>query len=143
MQREQQPPKVGDKVFLPELQIWGEIVEFYDDNRQLVTRVRAIVNGKPTLLDVTNLIVDLAQAAQVALPLLQKIGRAIKSLCQKIGLCKKPVVPQVAIPEALIALVDELKQKKNTLLTHSEYTANKAALDALLAYFPKDKGVKE
>lgn len=104
------PPKVGDKVFLPELQVWGEIVEFYDENKGLITRVRAMVNGKPTYIDVTNLIVDLAEAVRVAVPLVKKIIAALKSLCQKIGLCKKPQpVATAAIPDALIAKIKELQ----------------------------------
>lgn len=106
------PPKVGDKVFLPELQVWGEIVEFYDENKGLITRVRAMVNGKPTYVDVTNLIVDLAEAVRVAVPLVKKIIAALKSLCQKIGLCKKPQpVATAAIPDALILKLKEVQAR--------------------------------
>jgi hypothetical protein len=137
MQREQQPPKVGDKVFLPELQIWGEVVAFYNDNSQLITQVQALVNGKPTLIDVTGLIVNIAQAVQAALPLIQKIGQALKSLCQKLGLCKKPV-RQAAMPQALIAAIEQLQKAANTKLQSTDYWANEAEIDRLLAYFPSN-----
>jgi hypothetical protein len=136
MKTMQPPPAIGDKVFLPELGIYGEIVEFYEDNSQLITRVRAIVNGKPTVLDVTNLIVDIATAIKIALPLLQKAGRAIKTLCQKIGICKKPKPPIAAIPLAMVATIEALQARAKTMLPVDSYWANEAQIDALLAYYP-------
>lgn len=132
--QQQQPPKVGDKVFIPELQIWGEITEFYDTNSGLITRVRAVVNGKPTVFDVTNLIVDLAAMVRTGWPLLQKLGRAIKNLCQKFGICKKPV-PQLAIPEALYKAIEILDTKgSKELMAKEAYLDNQQAIDKLLSY---------
>lgn len=131
------PPKIGDKVFLPELELWGEIVEFYDDNKGLITRVRAMVNGKPTYIDVTNLIVDLAEAVKIAVPLLKKIGAALKSLCQKIGLCKKPQPQPVAFPAALIAKIKELQDASLRPENFAAEYKVDAALAQLQKYFPK------
>jgi len=95
-------PKIGDPVYLPELQVWGEIVEFYDDNSQLITTVRAVVNGKPTLVEVTALIVQLANAARDAVTLWGKIKTAAKSLCAKLGLCKpKPARVPLSLLQAI------------------------------------------
>lgn len=140
MPQQQQPPKVGDKVYLPELQIWGEVVAFYNENSQLITQVQALVNGKPTLIDVTGLIVNIAQAMEAALPLIKKIGQAFKSLCQKLGLCKKPV-PQATVPEALIAAIQQLQKAANTKLQSTDYWANQSEIDRLLAYFPSNAKV--
>lgn len=96
------PPKIGDLVYLPELQVWGEIVDFYDEHSQLITAVRAMVNGKPTLVEVANLMVQLADAVRGAVTLWGKIKTAAKSLCQKLGLCKpKPATVPLALTAAI------------------------------------------
>jgi hypothetical protein len=102
-------PKIGDAVYLPELAVWGEIVGFYDENKQLITQVRAMVNGKPTLIEVTALIVQLANAARDAVTLWGKIKTAAKSLCQKLGLCKpKPVRAPLSLLQAIADAEREL-----------------------------------
>jgi hypothetical protein len=104
-------PKIGDLVYLPELAVWGEIVGFYDENKQLITQVRAMINGKPTLIEVTALIVQLAAAARDAVTLWGKIKTAAKSLCQKLGLCKpKPVRTPVSLLQAIADAERELAQ---------------------------------
>jgi len=108
-------PKIGDPVYLPELQVWGEIVEFYDDNSQLITTVRAVVNGKPTLVEVTALIVQLANAARDAVTLWGKIKTAAKSLCAKLGLCKpKPARVPLLLLQAIANSERELAQLVET-----------------------------
>jgi hypothetical protein len=104
-------PKIGDAVYLPELAIWGEIVGFYNDNSQLITQVRALVNGKPTFIEVTALIVQLANAARDAVTLWGKIKTAAKSLCQKLGLCKpKPTRAPLSLLQAIADAERELAQ---------------------------------
>jgi len=104
-------PKIGDLVYLPELAVWGEIVGFYDENKQLITQVRAMINGKPTLIEVTALIVQIAAAARDAATLWGKIKTAAKSLCQKLGLCKpKPVRTPVSLLQAIADAEEQLAQ---------------------------------
>lgn len=127
------PPKVGDKVFLPDRQLWGEIVEFYDDKKDLITRVRVMINGKPTYIEVIDVIVDLADAVRVAVPLVKKIIAALKSLCQKIGICKKPQPAPAAIPAALVAKIKELQTQ--VALDDNNFDALRA-LEKLKKYLP-------
>lgn len=104
-------PKIGDKVYLPELAVWGEIVQFYNENSQLITTVRAVVNGKPTFIEVTALIVQLANAARDAVTLWGKIKTAAKSLCQKLGLCKpKPARVPLSLLQAIADAERELAE---------------------------------
>ena len=102
------PPNVGDKVFLPELKLWGEIVEFYDQNNHLIQRVRVMVNGKPTIIEVANLIVELAGLAPQIVSLWAKVKAGAKALCQKLGLCKKSP-PLAVVPKALQTTIDDLQ----------------------------------
>ena len=102
------PPNVGDKVFLPELQVWGEIVEFYDQNNHLIQRVRVMVNGKPTIIEVANLIVELAGLVPQIVSLWAKVKAGAKALCQKLGLCKKSP-PLAVVPKALQTTIDDLQ----------------------------------
>jgi len=117
------PPNIGDKVFLPELNVWGEIVEFYDDNKDLITRVRAMVNGKPTFVDVTGLIVDIANVAAQAAGLWGRIKTAAKSLCQKLGLCKQKPAPAPA-PAALLEKITQLKERGYSVHKLQSYLPN-------------------
>ena len=102
------PPNVGDKVFLPELKLWGEIVEFYDQNNHLIQRVRVMVNGKPTIIEVANLIVELAGLVPQIVSLWAKVKAGAKALCQKLGLCKKSP-PLAVVPKALQTTIDDLQ----------------------------------
>lgn len=143
MQSEVTPPNnppAGDKVYLPELNVWGEIVEYYDNNKQLITRVRAMVNGKPTIIDVTNLIVDLADAVKAAAGLWTKIKAAAKSLCQKLGLCK-PKAAYAVVPNALQNTIATL-ETQIVLVEHAPDLVEKykAQLEKLKAMLPKSKG---
>lgn len=137
-------PPIGAQVFLPELQLWGEIVEYYDDNKQLITRVRALVNGKPTIIDVTNLIVDLANAVQSAAGLWQKIRVAVKSLCKKLGLCK-PRVAIGVVPKALRDVIAGLEEELIALsagVSHiGDYNAKQKAEYKLRAEIAKFKAL--
>ncbi len=104
------PPNVGDKVFLPELKLWGEIVEFYDQNNHLIQRVRVMVNGKPTVIEVANLIVELAGLVPQIVSLWAKVKAGAKALCQKLGLCKKSP-PLAVVPKALQTTIAGLEDK--------------------------------
>jgi len=128
------PPNIGDKVFLPELNVWGEIVEFYDDNKDLITRVRAMVNGKPTFVDVTGLIVDIANVAAQAAGLWGRIKTAAKSLCQKLGLCKQKPAP--VVPAALVQKIEQLKAEDISIYD-ADYFKNTRAIELLEKYLSK------
>ena len=129
-------PKIGDKVFLPELQVWGEIVGFYNENSQLITSVRAMVNGKPTLVEVTALIVQLADAVRDAVTLWGKIRTAAKSLCQKLGLCKpKPVRVPVSLLQAIANAEKELLELADKGIFPDDLRANN--LRKTIAYLQK------
>lgn len=121
--------KVGDKVFIPEHGVWGEVIEFYDETRELVTRVRATINGKPTILEVANLFVSITEAVEEAIPLAQKVWASLKSICQKLGICKKktaappvpaaPAIGYAEVPEALKKAIARAKTRAYLATTKS------------------------
>lgn len=95
---ETKPPYVGQKVFVEEMQLWGEVVELYHDGADLISKVRVMINGKPTVIDVTLLIVQAAELVKFGAVLFVKIKAGLKKLCAKLGLCKaKPIVPDAAL----------------------------------------------
>ena len=137
------PPKVGDKVFLPELKLWGEIVEFYDENNHLIQRVRVMVNGKPTILEVANLIVELAALVPQIVSLWAKVKAGVKSLCQKLGLCKKSP-PLAVVPDALKTTIAGLEAKladaqKTSGVSIVEIQKHYAAIAQLKKLLPNEK----
>jgi hypothetical protein len=137
------PPKVGDKVFLPELKLWGEIVEFYDENNHLIQRVRVMVNGKPTILEVANLIVELATLVPQIVSLWAKIKAGAKSLCQKLGLCKKSP-PLAVVPDALKTTIEDLYHnlwiaQKTAGVSPQQLEKQQAAILQLEKLLPNEK----
>jgi hypothetical protein len=95
------PPEVGQKVFIPEMDLWGEVLELYHDGADLISKVRVMINGKPTIIDVTLLIVQAAELVKFGAVLFGKIKAGLKKLCAKLGLCKaKPIVPVATLETA-------------------------------------------
>jgi hypothetical protein len=93
---ETKPPEVGQKVFIPEMDLWGEVVELYHDGADLISKVRVMINGKPTIIDVTLLIVQAAELVKFGAVLFGKIKAGLKRICSALGLCKpKPTAPKV------------------------------------------------
>jgi len=132
-------PKIGDMVYLPELAVWGEIVAFYNDNSELITTVRALVNGKPTFIEVTALIIQLANAAKDAVTLWGKIRKAAKSLCQKLGLCKpKPARAPLSLLQAIadaereLARLAQIGEQESAKAIHLQH-----AIANLRGFLPK------
>jgi hypothetical protein len=101
---EAKPPYVGQKVFVEEMQLWGEVVELYHDGADLISKVRVMINGKPTVIDVTLLIVQAAELVKFGAVLFVKIKAAAKRICTALGLCKaKPIMPK-AVTKTIIDL---------------------------------------
>jgi hypothetical protein len=137
------PPKVGDKVFLPEMNLWGEILAFYDENNHLIQRVRVMINGKPTILEVANLIVELATLVPQIVSLWAKVKAGAKSLCQKLGLCKKSP-PLAVVPDALKTTIAGLEAKladvqKTSGVSIVEIQKHHAAILQLKKLLPNEK----
>lgn len=90
--KEQNPPQKGQKVFLPELNLYGEIVEIYSAGGALVSSVRVLINGKPTLIETTFLIVQAAEQVgalvRAAAVVWGKIKQPLQSLCRALRICK-------------------------------------------------------
>jgi hypothetical protein len=95
MNQQQTPPEVGQKVFLPELNLYGEIVQIYAAGGELVQTVRVVVNGKPTLIETTFLIVKAAEQVgaiiRLGVVIWGKIKQPLTTLCRTLGICKKKV----------------------------------------------------
>jgi hypothetical protein len=90
------PPFIGQKVFIEEMQLWGEVVELYHDGADLISKVKVMINGKPTVVDVTLLIVEAAELVKFGAVLFSKIKAAAKRICTAFGLCKaKPTAPKI------------------------------------------------
>jgi len=95
---ETKPPYEGQKVFIEEMQLWGEVVELYHDGADLISKVKVLINGKPTIIDVTLLIVEAAELVKFGAVLFGKIKAGLKRICTALGLCKaKPIVPDAAL----------------------------------------------
>ena len=116
---ETKPPKIGQKVFISEMNLWGEVVELYHDGADLVSKVRVIINGKPTVIDVTLLVVQAAELVKFGAVLFGKIKAAVKKICASLGWCKaKPTAPAIVQETAnlLGAIPDKVaKDKANSL----------------------------
>ena len=116
---ETKPPKVGQKVFISEMQLWGEVVELYHDGADLVSKVRVLINGKPTIIDVTLLVVQAAELVKFGAVLFGKIKAAVKRICTAFGWCKsKPTAPPIVQETAnfLGSIPDKTaKEKANSL----------------------------
>jgi hypothetical protein len=119
MMSETKPPYAGQKVFIEEMQLWGEVVELYHDGAELISKVKVLINGKPTIIDVTLLIVEAAELVKFGAVLFGKIKAGLKKLCAKLGLCKpKPTAPKVVqeTADSLGAMPDKTaKDKANSL----------------------------
>lgn len=103
------PPKVGQKVFLPELNVWGEIVSLYDDGGQLIQTIKVLVNGKPTLIEATFLVVKAVEQAGVIIRTVvavwDKVKAPLKALCKALKICKeKPAAVPAAVEVELTRL---------------------------------------
>lgn len=104
---EVKPPYLGQKVFIEEMQLWGEVVELYHDGADLISKVKVLINGKPTVIDVTLLIIQAAEMVKFGAVLFGKIKAAAKRICTALGLCKpKPIVP-VAVQNTIEKLKEE------------------------------------
>lgn len=113
------PPEIGQKVFISEMQLWGEVVELYHDGADLVSKVRVMINGKPTVIDVTLLIVEAAELVKFGAVLFGKIKAAVKKICASLGLCKsKPTAPTIVQETAnlLGAIPDKIARDKASSL---------------------------
>lgn len=123
------PPEVGQKVFIPEMQLWGEVVELYHDGADLVSKVRVLINGKPTIVDVTLLIVEAAELVKFGAVLFGKIKAAAKRICAALGWCKpKPTAPPIVQETAnlLGSIPDKTaKEKANSLQAKLDKLAQK------------------
>jgi len=86
MMSETKPPYAGQKVFIEEMQLWGEVVELYHDGAELISKVKVLINGKPTIIDVTLLIVEAAELVKFGAVLFGKIKAGLKKLRAKLGL---------------------------------------------------------
>jgi hypothetical protein len=123
---EAKPPFVGQKVFIEEMQLWGEVVELYHDGADLISKVKVLINGKPTVIDVTLLIVQAAELVKTGAVLFGKIKAAVKRICAKLGLCKaKPTAPIVAVETA--SLLTSMPDKS----AHDKAKSLQAKLDKL------------
>jgi hypothetical protein len=104
---ETKPPYVGQKVFIEEMQLWGEVVELYHDGAELISKVKVLINGKPTVIDVTLLIIKAAEMVKFGAVLFGKLKAAAKRICTALGLCKsKPIVP-IAAQNTIVKLKEE------------------------------------
>ena len=113
------PPEIGQKVFISEMQLWGEVVELYHDGADLVSKVRVMINGKPTVIDVTLLVVQAAELVKVGAVLFGKIKAAVKKICASLGWCKaKPTAPAIVQETAnlLGAIPDKAAKDKASSL---------------------------
>lgn len=123
------PPKEGQKVFIPEMNLYGEIVELYHDGADLVSKVRVLINGKPTIIDVTLLVVQAAELVKFGAVLFGKIKAAVKRICTALGWCKaKPTAPPIVQETAnlLGAIPDKIaKEKANSLQAKLDKLAQK------------------
>lgn len=105
------PPQVGQKVFLPELNVFGEIAEIYAEGGELIQTVKVLVSGKPTFIEATFKIVQAAEnigaIARLAYVVWGKIKAPLKALCKALRICKeKPV----AVPPAVEVELERLAQ---------------------------------
>jgi hypothetical protein len=104
---ETKPPYVGQKVFIEEMQLWGEVLELYHDGAELISKVKVLINGKPTVIDVTLLIIKAAEMVKFGAVLFGKLKAAAKRICTALGLCKaKPTAP-VAVQNTIEKLKAE------------------------------------
>ena len=97
------------------MNLWGEVVELYHDGADLVSKVRVMINGKPTVIDVTLLVVQAAELVKFGAVLFGKIKAAAKRICKALGWCKSaPIVPVVVQETAnlLSAMPDKTAHEK-------------------------------
>ena len=111
------------------MQLWGEVVELYHDGADLVSKVKVLINGKPTIIDVTLLVVQAAELVKFGAVLFGKIKAAVKKICASFGWCKsKPTAPAIVQETAnfLGSIPDKTaKDKANSLQTKLDKLAQK------------------